>query len=233
VQPNDVVPYGQKAPGLEKHHPLPQSWSRDNIESYPKDPNNRGYRPPKEPTIALTKEQHAKFHKENGKNFNKVKDPRKMQKLINNLEKVGVPKEKLSEYYRKLNQYQYGGQMEKDAQSKASSSKSTPKTPTAKTPTPKPPTPTPKVPQSGLTSKLAKGAKFLGPAGRLVDAFQTGYAVGEWIDQKTGLSSKIGGGLYDYFNPQDKTPRTVQGKKHNFRVEYNSQGQEVWTPVAQ
>ncbi|MCC0566382.1 hypothetical protein [Brevibacillus borstelensis] len=51
VKPFDIVTYNPKNPPLENHHGVLDTWAKNNIPGYKE-------RPPKSPTIALTKEQH-------------------------------------------------------------------------------------------------------------------------------------------------------------------------------
>ncbi len=114
VKPFDIVTYNPKNPPLENHHGVLDTWAKNNIPGYKE-------RPPKSPTIALTKEQHDAtkavyrewLYERTGKRVGGKVDwtkvsPQEIQKLSERMFDVAkVPEYARRNYYEEFHKFIY------------------------------------------------------------------------------------------------------------------------------
>ncbi len=115
IAANDVIPYGQKAPGLEKHHGVLDVWASENVEGYVS-------RAAESPTVAMTPTSHGAtkaVYREwlkvrtgkpvGGRVDWKTVSPQEIQALSEEMfDAAGVPFEVRRNYYREFHKYIYG-----------------------------------------------------------------------------------------------------------------------------
>ncbi len=114
VGPNEVIPYGQKAPGLEKHHGVLDVWASENVKGYVS-------RAPDSPSITMTPPSHgatkavyrewarARTGKPVGGRVDwKSVSPQEIQALSERMfDAAGVPFEVRRNYYREFHKHIY------------------------------------------------------------------------------------------------------------------------------